>query len=36
MIDTEHEDAMYYTLKMIDKTIYMSEYELPHLEVTAG
>lgn len=35
MTDTEYEDAMYYTLKMIDKTIYMSEYELPHLEVTA-
>ncbi len=33
--DEEYDSACYYALKMIDKCIDMSHYELPHLEVTA-
>lgn len=33
--DEEYYKSMYYTLKMIDRTIDMAEYKLPHLGVTA-
>lgn len=33
--EEEYEEVAYYALKMIDKTIDMSEYVLPHLGVTA-
>ena len=33
--DEEYEDAMYYSLLMIDKCIHMSDYELPHIGYTA-
>lgn len=33
--DEVYREAMYYALKMIDKCIHMSDYELPHLGVTA-
>lgn len=33
--DEEYEDAMYYALLMIDRTIHLSDYELPHVGYTA-
>ena len=33
--DEEYEDVCYYALKMIDKTIHLSEHEIPHLKYTA-
>lgn len=35
MSDDEYFDACYYALKMIDKAIHMSHYELPHVGYTA-
>jgi len=33
--DAQYQDAMYYTLLMIDKCIHLSDYALPHIGVTA-
>jgi ribonucleoside-diphosphate reductase alpha chain len=33
--DSEYESACYYALKMIDKCIHLSDYELPHVGFTA-
>lgn len=33
--DEQYEEVIYYALLMIDKCIHMSDYVLPHLEVTA-
>ena len=35
MTDEEYEEVAYYTLKMIDRTIDLGHYELPHLGYTA-
>lgn len=35
MSDEEYEQAMYYSLKMIDKAIHISHYELPYVGYTA-